>query len=529
VRDFLMVGIVAAAVGILLAPLVQHFAMRTGFVDRPDKHHKRHRRAVPLGGGMLVFISTMVGLVSVTAISPVVRMLFARDAVLARGLLLSSLILLFIGLLDDRRGMRGRHKLLGQIVAALVLTNHGLEIRQLELLGWTFDLGVMAVPFTVFWLLGSINAMNLLDGLDGLLGTVGLTTSLVVAVIAIISGQPFAALLAVAIAGATAAFLNANLPPARMFLGDAGSLLLGLMLGALTVLSCSKGAGLLSVAPAVAVLTIPIMDSAFALLRRRLTGRSIYATDRGHFHHCLMQELGRHRSVLLVTGLACLASGTGAAISVYSKNDATALLTTAMVVGLLIVFRTFGYVECTLLLRKLSARLSIRRGTDATRNKTARKIAVRLQGERQWDLLWESLTELGQRLDLLRIDLDVNLPALKEGFHANWYQLTPLEWHECWRMELPLFVDGVAVGRLAVAGEREADEGSVCDAVDRLTEFLKPFEMSFMELAAAPVAIGYSNRNKQMREATQSGEVRSVPRELVASATDPREAVGLRN
>ena len=148
-----MAGVVAATVGTLLAPLVLRLAVELDFVDRPDGSHKRHREPVPLGGGLLVFVSAAIGLAFVALISSVVRKLFASDGRLALGFLGASLVLLAVGIVDDYRGMRGRNKLLGQILAALLLTACGLEIRQLQVLGWTIDLGVMAVPFTVFWLL----------------------------------------------------------------------------------------------------------------------------------------------------------------------------------------------------------------------------------------------------------------------------------------------------------------------------------------------------------------------------------------
>lgn len=487
-RDFLMAGVVAVTLGTILVPLFQRFATCMDFVDRPDANHKRHRHPVALGGGLLIFLSVLVALISIAAISPVAWMLIGRDAKLVLGFFLASITLIVVGLIDDWRGMRGRHKLLGQVVAAVLLTSHGLEVRQLELLGWTIDLGAMAVPFTVFWLIGSINAVNLLDGLDGLAGTIGLITSLVIVWISIISGHALGALIAVALAGGCAAFLHANLPPAKMYLGDTGSMFLGLSLGALAVLCCSNGPGLLSVAAAIGLMALPIMDATVAFLRRRLTGRSIYMTDRGHLHHCLRTALEGDRAVLLVIATACLASGVGATLSIYMKNDVTAIVSVALVMAMLVVMRLFGHVECALLLSKLPTLFFWqRRNThpDGIR-RGARRVAVRLQGNRQWNLLWESLTELAEKLQLLRLDLDVNLPAMKEGFHANWYQPSAREQHECWRVEVPLFVEGVAVGRLQLAGDRLNEERSVCDAVDQLAEFLAPFERSFSELAAVP-------------------------------------------
>jgi UDP-GlcNAc:undecaprenyl-phosphate GlcNAc-1-phosphate transferase len=504
-----MAGVVAITLGTMLAPIIQRIATRIGFVDKPDAHHKRHSQPVALGGGILIFISVLMSLVSIAAISSVARMLFSRDAEIVRGFLLASLTLIAVGIIDDWRGMRGRNKLLGQIVAALLLASHGLEIRQLELLGWTIDLGVMAVPFTVVWLVGSINALNLLDGLDGLAGTVGLITSLVIVVVSIISGHALVTLIAVALAGGCVGFLQMNLPPAKMFLGDAGSMFLGLMLGALTVLSCSNGPGLLSAAPAIGILAVPIMDSTFALLRRRLTGRSIYMTDRGHVHHCLMMALDSNTAVLFVVATACLSSGLGAWLSIYIKNDATALSTTGFVGAVMMAARLFGHVECALLLSKLLSKVPLNGlwqrhpSSREQASSRARRVAVRLQGNRQWHVFWESLTDLAEKLQLLRLDLDVNLPAMKEGFHANWYQPTSLEHHECWRMEIPLFVNEIVVGRLQVAGDLPNQEGLVCDGLDHLAELLVPFERAFKQLVSTPIATDLACEDQRTTEPRQ--------------------------
>ncbi|HEX6963818.1 MAG TPA: MraY family glycosyltransferase, partial [Lacipirellula sp.] len=475
-RDYLMVGIVAATVGVLLTPLAQKAAVRVGFVDKPNGGHKRHARAVPLGGGLLVLISAITGLLALFPLSLNVYEMIAGDLQAVRGLVVASAILAAVGVVDDARGMRGRHKLLGQIVACLVLASHGFEVRQIELLGWTFDLGVMSIPFTTFWLLGAINAINLLDGLDGMAGTVGLTTAIAITGLALIAGQPLAALIAVAIAGALAAFLQGNWPPARFFLGDTGSMLIGCWLGALTILACLKAPALLAIAPATALLTVPIIDAAAAVMRRRLTGRSMYMTDRGHLHHCLLYALGDHRAVLVATALACGATGASAIHSVYAKNDVIAIAGSALTVLALICLRLFGFAELQLLMGKIAVRIGL--GSHASGHHLNAisncHVAVQLQGHRPWALLWESLIEFADEIDLTMIVLDLNLPAMKEGFHANWIRPSRAEEYERWRTSVPLFVNDMTIGRIDICGERNGF--SACESMRRLLELLTPFE-----------------------------------------------------
>src|SRR5437868_2212657 len=148
----------------------------------------------------------------------------------------------------------------------------------------------MAVPVTLFLLLGAIGSLNLIDGMDGLLSTVGVLVSLAVAGMAVMGGHWLAACAAVALAGALLGFLRYNFPPATIFLGDSGSMLIGLVLGVLAIKSALKTPTTVALMAPAVLLTIPIFDTFAAILRRKLTGRSIYSTDRGHLHHCLLSR-----------------------------------------------------------------------------------------------------------------------------------------------------------------------------------------------------------------------------------------------
>src|SRR5439155_8367461 len=138
-------------------------------------------------------------------------------------------------------------------------------------------------------LLGAINSLNLIDGMDGLLGSVGLILSLALAVMAALAGHWGAAAVAVALAGALLGFLPFNLPPASVFLGDSGSMLVGLVLGTLAIQSSLKAPATIALATPVALLILPIFDTTVAILLRTMTGRSLYTTDRGHLLHRLLR------------------------------------------------------------------------------------------------------------------------------------------------------------------------------------------------------------------------------------------------
>src|SRR5260370_374896 len=189
-----------------------------GLVDRPDGHRKLQSHAVPLAGGIAIFAVIVIMIGGLVAFDPDWRSTVLCHGALGLGLLASGTIIVVLGIADDAVGLRGRQKLAGQIVAAGVLVASGLLIERVQILHWTLDLGIFAVPLTMFWLVGAINSLNLLDGIDGLAGTIGLVLSAALAVMAFMTGHETIALVATIMARSLVGFLRFNLPPATMYL-----------------------------------------------------------------------------------------------------------------------------------------------------------------------------------------------------------------------------------------------------------------------------------------------------------------------
>lgn len=311
--QYVVAFVIALLASLILTPLVRRIAIRYGFVDRPDGGRKTHENPVALGGGTAVFLAILISIgVTFTfaylqgELSIGVK---ATDALLA--LFGASVIIVGVGLIDDIYNLPGRYKLLGQILAASVLVLAGRQIDGFKVAGVEFALGWAAIPFTLFWLLGSINAINLIDGIDGLASSVGLVLCLTLAAVMGHMGHMQIAILMLALAGALLGFLKFNFAPATIFLGDAGSMLIGLVIGASAVFTSTKGSTIVALAVPVAVWSIPILDSAAAILRRKLTGRSLFAADRGHLHHSLLVRGWTAQQAVLFIGLiastTCLA------------------------------------------------------------------------------------------------------------------------------------------------------------------------------------------------------------------------------
>jgi UDP-GlcNAc:undecaprenyl-phosphate GlcNAc-1-phosphate transferase len=447
-------------------------AHRIGLVDRPDGRRKIHRREVPLVGGIAVCASTIL----VVCIALSVPGPFAEQAAFASweliGLLAGSAVICAIGVIDDYRSLRGCYKLLGQIAAVGIVILSGVQVEIITVFAWQVELGWLAIPFTTFWLLGAINSLNLLDGMDGLLGVVGTIVCLAFAAMAILTGQFVNACLALVLAGSLVGFLRYNYPPASVFLGDAGSMFVGLALGVLAIRCSLKGPATVALAAPVALLILPILDTAAAVVRRKLTGRSIFTTDRGHLHHCLLRGgLSQRKILLLVSGL-CFLTVFGALGGTAYQNESLAILSALAVILILVTSGLFGCAEVVLIAKSChDFAYSI---VGASRND--RGIEVRLQGSAKWGALWKQLIGCADRLNLRSLSLDVNAPAHHECYHARWSRPAHKVGEElnCWSAVMLLTAWGQTIGRVAVTGH--PDQEPVWKKVAELTHMTEGIE-----------------------------------------------------
>ena len=282
--------LVAFSVGMLLVSKMCRISWRLGAIDKPDGFLKCHVRPTATLGGVPLFGATLVGmLVIFAAFYGISGNYFNHvDKGISWGsVLVASLIILSVGISDDIRQVMPRTKFLFQIMAATILVSSGLAIRQCGFFGvFEFSLGMFAVPFTLFWLVGSCNAFNFIDGMDGLAAGIGTVIAAALAVISFANGAWDAAFLSLALAGGLLALLLFNIRPARIFLGDSGSQLAGLLLGMLAIQTTTVN-GVFALPSAGIVLSIPIIDACLSILRRYSNSKSPACGDHKHIHHCL--------------------------------------------------------------------------------------------------------------------------------------------------------------------------------------------------------------------------------------------------
>ncbi len=466
-----MPAIIAAIVAAALTPLVRRWAQWTRFVDRPDGGRKVQSKPVALGGGIGLYVGLLAGsAVGVWANFAVLKGEFGGWGLV--GLLAASALLCAVGVVDDRRAMPGKYKLLWQVLAASIIIGSGVVIDKVSIFGLPVDLGLFGAMLTMIWLLAAINSINLIDGVDGLAASVGLVFSLSLGLMALMFGHVAEAIIAFAMAGALVGLLPFNLPPAKIYLGDAGSMLIGLVLGVLALKCSFKEAATVAFAAPLARWAIPIFDSAIAILRCTLTGRSVYTSDRGHIHHRLLTRgFSPPQALLIVAGL-CTVTSSGALASVYFRSEAIGLAVVAVVIIALVGTRVFGHVELLLLNNRL---LGIGRLlSPAGESAQSHHDSVRLQGTLGWERLWDALVESADRFGVCQIQVNLNVPRLHEDFYATWSRGRAADSERSWHLNLPIRLGEAHVGRLRVTGERTW--GSITDQLQEFLDFVEALQ-----------------------------------------------------
>jgi UDP-GlcNAc:undecaprenyl-phosphate GlcNAc-1-phosphate transferase len=327
---------------LLLTPLVRLLALRLGVVDHPERR-KVHHLPIPLLGGASIVVSFLVVVGLTWAIEPE---LFGDDAAKVPLLLFGAAAIGALGAYDDWKGCPIVLKFLVQIVVAAVLVVSGIQARLFtNPLGSTFELGWLGVPVTIFWIVGVTNAMNLIDGLDGLAGGVGAIASLSLCGVAAAFDQPLVAIMSLALAGSTLGFLPYNLYPARIFLGDTGSMFLGFLLASFGVAGSLKATTATVLIIPIVVLGIPVIDTLWAIFRRTRMKLSPFAADRDHIHHRLVRVGLHHRHVVLVLYFICAFLGVSASVMTQIPYRMSFIFASFLALGGILGVWTLKYVD----------------------------------------------------------------------------------------------------------------------------------------------------------------------------------------
>lgn len=337
----LIAVLAAAAISYVLTPLVRHFSVQFGFVDIPKDERRMHNKPIPTIGGLAIFSTFFLMVLFMAELSPQLI-----------GMLAGSLIIVFLGVVDDKYDLDAKFKFLIQILAAVIPVSQGCVIRYfsnpIPIPEYPYlPLKFMAIPFTILWIVALTNAVNFIDGLDGLSVGVCSISCLSMGVIAMVLGQGSEALILAILLGSCLGFLPYNLNPAKIFMGDTGATFLGFMLGCLSVSGLFKLYTVISFAVPILVLGVPLFDICFAFIRRLWHHVSPMHADRSHIHHRLIDMGFNQRQSVSILYL------------IASLLGLLAVLVTTTGLGkflmLLLAVAALGGAALWLLLRKRSA------------------------------------------------------------------------------------------------------------------------------------------------------------------------------
>jgi UDP-GlcNAc:undecaprenyl-phosphate/decaprenyl-phosphate GlcNAc-1-phosphate transferase len=412
-------------ISLLVTPLCRKVAARCGWVDHPGEARKIHRNPVPRIGGVPILFGYGLAM-AILILSPLNAGHAVAAALPSVLVLMPGLLLVFAtGLIDDIVGLKPWHKLTGEIAAAAYVCWAGVRIAAL---GGHHVNHWIAIPLTVFWLVGCSNAVNLIDGVDGLATGVGVFAALTMLIAALMGGNNALALAIAPLFGALCGFLRYNFNPASIFLGDSGSLSIGFLLGCFGIVWSQKSATMLGITAPLMALSIPLLDTALAIARRILRGQPVFGADRRHIHHLLLDRgLTPRRVALVLYGICGIAATLSLLQSMLAKHYGGAILVLfcAAVWG---GIQHLGYAEFNLAGRLIQPR-TFQRVLDAQMRLRALEQDLKTAGtvDDCWAVIRAASRDLGfQRLSM-RLDHTVYRETLAEPANGHsWTLRVPL-------------------------------------------------------------------------------------------------------
>ena len=314
----------------LFIPIIKKIAFHINALDIPNER-KIHKKPMPRLGGLGIFSGFLIG-----------YMLFGNHTYLMNSILIGSFVLLIVGMIDDINSIKARYKLLGQIVASMIVVLYGgLLLKDISFFGLYVDFGILSYPITIMFILGCINCMNLIDGMDGLAGGISSIFFLTIGIIAVIKGQfALATALTFIMFGSTLGFLFHNFYPAKIFMGDSGSMFLGLMIAVITLLGF-KSTMMSAIIIPFFILAVPIFDTVFAIIRRKLKGESFATPDKSHIHHQLLKRnFSQRQTVITIYIVTFLFSAASMIYSLVNQKIGMIIYGVLMLIFIVLVLKT---------------------------------------------------------------------------------------------------------------------------------------------------------------------------------------------
>lgn len=329
VLEIILVTFVAS---LILVPVAQKIAHHIGAIDMPNAR-KIHKKPMPRFGGLAIYGGFLLGYI-----------LYGDITIQMISILIGSFIIFLVGVFDDIKPIPARYKFLVQIIAALIVVIYGqVFFTEITFLGLHLEFNlIISYILSTFFIVAISNAINLIDGLDGLAGGVSSIYFLTISIIALVLGKTTGLdfILAIIMLGSTLGFLVFNFPPAKIFMGDSGSLFLGFMISVIALMSF-KVATLTSLVIPITILAIPIFDTVLAIFRRLLKGENIGAPDKEHFHHQLLKlKFSPRMSIIIIYMINIMFSVVSIFYAIGDTNKAIIIYLILMLMLLFAILKT---------------------------------------------------------------------------------------------------------------------------------------------------------------------------------------------
>ena len=331
-HNIIEIVLITFLVSLILVPLSQKIAIHIGAIDYPNER-KIHNKPIPRLGGLAIFGAFLFGYIMYGEINT--QMI---------SILISSFLILLLGLFDDIKPIKAKYKFLVQIIAALIVVIYGkIYFSEITLFGFVINLDIYSSYFlSTFFIVSIANAINLIDGLDGLAGGISAIYFLTIGILAFILNNigGLDIILSLIMLGSTLGFLFFNFPPAKVFMGDCGSLFLGFMIAVISLLGF-KVTTITSLIIPIIILALPIFDTILAILRRLLKGESIGKADKEHFHHQLLKlKFSPRVSIIIIYLISLIFSVISILFAIGDNMDAMILYLLVMVLVVFVILKT---------------------------------------------------------------------------------------------------------------------------------------------------------------------------------------------
>jgi len=398
VETYVTVYFGSAFAAMLLVPVVFKLAEKYSLYDEPDPR-KAHLKPVPRVGGFAFVVSTLALIIPIFFLDNTIGQSFFSAKKQMIALLSCASFVYMVGLIDDIKPLRGILKLLSLILAAIVFCYSGATIQTIHLGSWfTVNTAWAAIPLTVCWIVGITVCIGLIDGLDGLAAGIAAMVCTTLVVVSLWISQIAMAVLMLALLGGITGFLIFNFYPAKIFMGDGGSLFLGFMIGASSVICQAKTSTFVALAIPFLVLGMPILDTGLVFaFRGFIKRRSLFAADNNHFHHRLLRLGLKHRSVVLVMYAI---TAICASLGIFMLTAESKISAQLLFAGLILLFTMFACLQkgrYLKLYRGLKRNLAIaHQARKQTRNFEIAQDKMRQS--QSFDAWWQVLCAMGENL-----------------------------------------------------------------------------------------------------------------------------------